>query len=353
MEKGTALTDFGDRQTIISLETALERWSGHDPLRAAAAKAISAIAQATIDLETDIAKGVLGSSMADGNGDNDRQTSLDTIADHMLTAALSSAPVAVIGSQQRHEPTILDHDAPIVVTIDPLDGSSNVDTNISVGTIFSVLPAIDDVRSSLLQPGHCQLAAGFVIYGPKTCLVLTLGDGTDIYTLDRVDRGFLRTRSAVQIPPQSNEYAINASNYRHWDAPIRTYIDDNVAGIDGPTGVNFNMRWIASLVAEAYRILVRGGIFLYPGDRREGFEKGRLRLVYEANPLAMIIEQAGGLATDGEDRILDIEPISLHQPVPLVFGSANKVDRVKAFHNGTLPIGERSPLFGRRGLFRH
>ena len=258
----------------------------------------------------------------------------------------------MIGSEERKEPVILDPEAPVAVVIDPLDGSSNVDTNISVGTIFSLLPVTEDLDAAVLQPGHRQIAAGFVVFGPQTSLVLTLGEGTDIYTLDRDDRVFRRTSERVRIPSESSEYAINASNYRHWDEPVRAYVDDNVAGMDGPRGRNFNMRWIASLVAEAYRILIRGGIFLYPGDRREGYENGRLRLVYEANPLAMVVEQAGGLATDGENRILDLQPTSLHQRIPLVFGSSTKVERVRAFHDGTLPLGERSPLFGRRGLFR-
>ncbi|MEM7045715.1 MAG: class 1 fructose-bisphosphatase, partial [Pseudomonadota bacterium] len=226
-------------------------------------------------------------------------------------------------------------------------------TNIPAGTIFAILPMMADLEQTLLQPGHRLIAAGFVIYGPQTCLVLTLGDGTDIYKLDRQDRSYLCIRSAVEIAADGDEYAIDASNYRHWDKPIQAYIDENVDGADGPRGRNFTTHWTGSLVAEAYRILVRGGIFLYPGDRREGYEKGRHRLIHEANPLAMIFEQAGGLATDGEDRILDIQPHKSEQRVPLMFGSRDKVERVRNFHDGTLSLGERSPLFGHRGLFRH
>lgn len=347
---------YGASGDLASLSMVLEQADGLDAHHAAICETIGILADAAIDLSRLIARGDIAGGLGGEvgeNSDGDRQKALDVVADAKLTAALSSAPVAVIGSEERDEALIMDTMAPLVVAIDPLDGSSNIDTNISVGTIFSILPAIDDLPVSILQPGHRQLAAGFILYGPQTCLVLTLGDGTDIYTLDHGDRVFLRTRRSVRIAPESNEYAINAANYRHWDAPIRAYVDDNVAGIDGPSQQNFNMRWIASMVAEAYRILIRGGIFLYPGDRREGYEKGRLRLVYEANPLAMIIEQAGGLATDGEERILDLEPEHLHQRVPLVFGSPAKVERVRSFHDGTLPLGERSPLFGHRGLFRH
>ncbi|MEZ5932014.1 MAG: class 1 fructose-bisphosphatase [Alphaproteobacteria bacterium] len=355
MRRGRALDVPATSETAIGLDTALEPFARQSTACAAAAEAIHAILSAAIRLEALIAKGPLAGALGEEIGENtdgDRQKALDLIADDLFARALASAPVAVIGSEEQEAPAILDPAAPVAVAIDPLDGSSNVDTNISVGTIFSILPMVDDPAAAMLQPGRRQLAAGFVIYGPQTCLALTLGAGTDIYTLDRESGRFLRTREKIRIPPESSEYAINASNARHWEEPVRAYIDDNVAGAEGPRGKNFNMRWIASLVAEAYRILIRGGIFLYPGDRRPGYEEGRLRLVYEASPLAMIIEQAGGLATDGENRILDLQPKTLHQRVPLVFGSSTKVERVRAFHDGTLPGGERSPLFGRRGLFR-
>ncbi len=349
------MNDIVADKPMISLDAVLDRWADGAAGNDACARTIATIARAAVQIEAEIARGALGAALArevGENSDDDRQKELDIVADQMVFEALALAPVAVIGSEERKEPVILDSEAPVAVVIDPLDGSSNVDTNISVGTIFSLLPVTGDLDAAVLQPGHRQLAAGFVVYGPQTSLVLTLGEGTDIYTLDRDDRVFRRTSKRVRIPSESSEYAINASNYRHWDEPVRAYVDDNVAGMDGPRGRNFNMRWIASLVAEAYRILIRGGIFLYPGDRREGYENGRLRLVYEANPLSMLVEQAGGLATDGENRILDLQPTSLHQRIPLVFGSSTKVERVRAFHDGTLPLGERSPLFGRRGLFR-
>jgi fructose-1,6-bisphosphatase I len=242
------------------------------------------------------------------------------------------------------------------VALDPLDGSSNIDTDLPVGTIFSILPmpaGNGAPGAALLQPGTRQLAAGFVIYGPQTCLVLTLGQGTHILTLERRTSRFVLTHAAVRIPQRRREYAINASNYRHWDAAIRTYVDDCIAGAEGPRGENFNMRWIASLVAEAFRILVRGGIFLYPADRRPGYEHGRLRLVYEAQPIALVIEQAGGAASDGFERILDLTPRQLHQRTPLIFGSSDKVARVERYHAGPPSSSERSPLFVRRGLFFH
>ncbi len=203
-----------------------------------------------------------------------------------------------------------------------------------------------------MQPGTAQLAAGFIIYGPQTAFALTVGDGTRIFTLDRGTRQFILTRPAVQIPEGRREYAINASNYRHWNAAVREYVDDLVAGESGPRGQNFNMRWIASLVAEAYRVLVRGGIFLYPRDSRPDYRAGRLRLVYEAFPIAFLVEQAGGAATDGERRILDLIPESLHCRTPLIFGSADKVARVTRYHAAPPSIVGESPLFAKRGLFR-
>jgi fructose-1,6-bisphosphatase I len=347
---------IGAEPTMTELDSVLSRFAGQDRTRAAVARTIEEIASAAINLEAHIASALPGNVVAsevDDASDGRESTALGVIADNIFADALAKAPVAVAGSEKRETATILDPDGMVAVAIDPLSTTANLETNISIGAIFSVLPMTDDPARTLLQNGRLQLAAGFIIYGPQTCMALTLGDGTDIFVLDRHDRVFVRTRAEVRIPVESSEYAINAANYRHWDAPVQAFTDDNVAGADGPRGRNFNMRWISSLVAEAYRILIRGGIYLYPGDRRDGNEKGRRRLVYEANPLAMLVEQAGGLATDGEDDILDIQPNDLHQCVPLIFGSKNKVERVRAFHDGTLPLGEHSPLFGRRGLFRH
>jgi fructose-1,6-bisphosphatase I len=244
----------------------------------------------------------------------------------------------------------------LLVAIDPLDGSSNIDTNASVGTIFSILPAPGDgsdaLATAFLQPGERQLAAGYVIYGPQTALALTLGAGTQLFTFNRREREFRLTVEQLRVPPKTREFAINASNHRHWDEPIRIYIDDCLKGCDGPRGEDFNMRWIASMVAEAHRVLARGGIYMYPGDLRDGYEHGRLRLLYEASPIAWLMEQAGGAASSGTERILEIRPQALHQRVPLIFGSREEVERLDRYHRDPYPLGERSPLFGRRGLFR-
>ncbi|MEY9559173.1 fructose-1,6-bisphosphatase [Sinorhizobium fredii] len=205
---------------------------------------------------------------------------------------------------------------------------------------------------SFLQPGNRQLAAGFFLYGPQTALVLSLGKGTEIFIFSSRLGCFVQGYKSVNIPERTSEFAINMSNYRHWEEAIRLYVDDCLAGSEGPRERDFNMRWIASLVADAYRILVRGGIFLYPADGRKGYHQGRLRLVYEANPISFIIENAGGAATTSVTRILDLVPEDLHQRVPLAFGSRREVARVARYHVDPNMIGERAPLFGKRGLFR-
>ncbi|MDN5929141.1 MAG: fructose-1,6-bisphosphatase, partial [Hyphomicrobiales bacterium] len=209
-----------------------------------------------------------------------------------------------------------------------------------------------DPDASFLQAGVNQLGAGFFIYGPQLALVLSLGSGTHVFVLSTRLGTFIQAYESRVIPSRTQEFAINAANYRHWDEAVRLYIDDCMEGTGGPRGKDFNMRWIASLVADCYRILMRGGVFLYPSDQRKGYRKGRLRLVYEANPIAYLVEQAAGVATDGVNRILEITPESLHQRVPVVFGSAREVERIARYHTQPSGIGERSPLFGNRGLFR-
>jgi fructose-1,6-bisphosphatase I len=252
-------------------------------------------------------------------------------------------------------PLPLNPDTPINVALDPLDGSSNIETNASIGTIFSLFPAPTGSSASeptaFLRAGREQLAAGYVIYGPQTVLALTLGAGTDLFTLDPARGQFVRTRANVCVPPQAREFAINASNYRHWDIPIQTWFNDCLAGADGPRAENFNMRWIASMVAEAHRILVRGGVYLYPGDARQGYRNGRLRLIYEANPIAFLMEQADGKGSTGRERILDRVPRLLHERVPLIFGAREEVECIERYHLGSAPKAETSPLFGQRGLF--
>jgi fructose-1,6-bisphosphatase I len=227
---------------------------------------------------------------------------------------------------------------------------------VSVGTIFSLLPATGapdtDPAASFLQAGVSMLGAGFFIYGPQLALVLSLGSGTHVFVHSTRLGTFVQAYESRIIPQKTQEFAINAANYRHWDEAVRLYVDDCLEGAEGPREKDFNMRWIASLVAECYRILMRGGVFLYPGDQRRGYSQGRLRLVYEANPIAYLIEQAAGAATDAITRILEIEPESLHQRVPVVFGSAREVARIARYHTEPSAIGERAPLFSRRGLFR-
>jgi fructose-1,6-bisphosphatase I len=228
-----------------------------------------------------------------------------------------------------------------------------------IGTIFSLLPALpatgapgENPAALFLQPGSNQIGAGFFIYGPQLALVLSLGSGTHAFVHSSRLGAFVQAHESLAIPPRTQEFAVNASNYRLWDEAVRLYIDDCLKGQDGPREKDFNMRWIASLVAECYRILIRGGVFLYPSDQRKGYGQGRLRLVYEANPIAYLIEQAGGGATNALERILDIQPEGLHQRVPLVFGSAREVARIARYHTEPSMIAERSPLFGHRGLFR-
>jgi len=223
-----------------------------------------------------------------------------------------------------------------LLLFDPLDGSSNIDVNVSIGTIFSVLrkpegPQTVNVQD-FLQAGRQQVAAGYCIYGPQTTLVLTVGDGVAMFTLDREQGSFVLTQENVRIPPDTQEFAINMSNMRHWAPPVRRYIDECLQGKDGPRGKDFNMRWIASMVADVHRILTRGGVFMYPWDQREPNKPGKLRLMYEANPMGWLIEQAGGAATNGQQRILDLQPSQLHERVSVILGSRHEVERVTAYH---------------------
>jgi fructose-1,6-bisphosphatase I len=223
-----------------------------------------------------------------------------------------------------------------LLLFDPLDGSSNIDVNVSVGTIFSVLRCPDGVvtpsEQDFLQPGSRQVCAGYAVYGPTTLLVLTLGDGVNCFTLDRELGSFVLTQRDLRIPEDTREFAINMSNLRHWDPPVKRYVEELLAGRTGPRGKDFNMRWVASMVADVHRILTRGGIFMYPRDAREPGKPGRLRLLYEANPMSYIVEQAGGAATNGTRRILDIQPDALHERVAVFMGSRNEVEQVTRYH---------------------
>jgi len=300
-----------------------------------------------------IARGALEGAMGAAVGDNtdgDVQKALDVIADEMFFDALVPTGVKWYASEEREVVIPCNPNGTLALATDPLDGSSNIDVNVSIGTIFSVFDAKEDATESFLRPGTEQVAAGYIIYGPQCGLMVTFGNGTLSFIPDP-DRGeFVLLSDALRVPATSSEFAINASNYRHWAKPVRAYIDDCLAGETGPRDKNFNMRWVGSLVAEAHRIITRGGIFLYPRDAREGYENGRLRMVYECAPIAMLVEQAGGLATDGSDRLLEQQVKTLHGRTPLIFGTPDKVSRVATYHD--LPENETSALFREQGTFR-
>jgi fructose-1,6-bisphosphatase I len=332
--------------------------SGSSDQDAEVARVIEALAGVARQIGALIAKGPLGGALGADTGavnaDGDRQKQLDEVANAMVLAALKTTSTAYFASEEEDAILTLDPNGRLAVAVDPLDGSSNIDVNVSIGTIFSIFAASPQgATASLFRPGHEQLAAGYFVYGPHTALVLTTGKGVDLFVLDQDTGGFRLARAGIDIPSAAKEFAINASNYRHWFDPIRIFIDDCIAGAEGPRGKDFNMRWVASLVAETHRIFSRGGVFLYPGDRRPGYERGRLRLIYEAAPIALLVEQAHGAANDGRERILDKVPTSLHERTPLVFGSAEKVRRIATYHTDPDFMRQKSPLFGDRGLFRN
>jgi len=339
------------------LDAFLGRWRALHADRSGVADAVAALARATAEISGLVRlgplAGALGADAGAANADGDVQKKLDVLAnDAILRALRQCQAVSYFASEEEDEIQSLHAHGSCAVAVDPLDGSSNIDANTSIGTIFSIYPVSPDgATGSFFRPGSEQAAAGYVIYGPYSALVLTCGEGVVVFVLDG-DGRFRRADLRLSIPRTTREYAINASNYRYWLEPVRDFIDDCTAGAEGPRGKDFNMRWLASLVGETHRILLRGGVFLYPADKRPGYERGRLRLLYEAAPIAFLIEQAGGGATDGVMRILDKVPNSLHERTPLVFGSADKVARVVDYHTDSTNARVRSPLFGRRGLFR-
>ena len=312
------------------------------------------IAAVAAVLSRRIARGGLEESLHhDLNAENaggDGQKALDVIADDAFRAALAGSEVRFYASEEQDAVVEINATGTFALAIDPLDGSSNIGVNVSIGSIFAIFPVGDTAEESFLRPGRELLGAGYVIYGPQCCLMLSFGRGVQRYQLDPDSGRFHLVAADVAIPRTSSELAINASNYRHWPRPVRSWVDDCFTGREGPRAQDFNMRWIASLVAEAHRILCRGGVFLYPADARKGYERGRLRYLYECAPIAFLIEQAGGAATDGVDRILAHAPQSLHERTPFIFGSAENVARISAYHD--LPEAETAALFGSRGLFR-
>jgi fructose-1,6-bisphosphatase I len=340
----------------VTLRSHLDRSVSLTPHGAAVGEVIEAIATAAVDLASLIADGPLAGITGQNGGinpDGDQQKDIDVAADKMMRRALQNAPVAAVLSEEAALPEILNAEAPLCVAIDPLDGSANLENNISVGTIFSIRPRGNDILSTFFEPGTAQCAAGFIVYGPQTTLVLAFGARVDIFILDRRAAKFVLTARSVRVAPDMPEFAINASNQRHWYGPVRAYIDECLAGTNGERGTDFNMRWTGSLVAESLRILVRGGVFLYPADARAGYREGRLRLLYEAHPMALVMEWAGGAATTGRRRILELGAKTPHQRVPLIMGSVRGVRDVAAIHEGIEPMFDNSdaPLFARRGLF--
>ena len=302
---------------------------------------IEVVARACKAISNTVAKGALADVLGGAGTDNvqgEAQKKLDVISNEILLEANEwGGHLAAMASEEMEIPHQIPHRYPkgeYLLLFDPLDGSSNIDINVSIGTIFSVLRCPDGVNEpneqAFMQPGTAQVAAGFAVYGPSTMLVLTLGHGVAVFTLDREQGSFVLTQENLRIPAETAEFAINMSNARHWEAPVKRYIDECLAGKSGPREKDFNMRWIASMVADLFRILTRGGVFMYPVDSKR--PAGRLRLMYEANPMAFIVEQAGGAATDGRARIMDLQPKELHQRVGLVIGSKSEVERVTRYH---------------------
>ena len=304
---------------------------------------LEVVARAVKAISVNVSKGALSGVLGEVGTQNvqgEAQKKLDVIANDILMQANEwGGHLAAMASEELEEISLIPYDYPkggYLLLFDPLDGSSNIDINIAVGTIFSVLRAPDDGReiteADFMRPGSEQVAAGYAMYGPSTIFVLTIGHGVHGFTLDREMGSFVYTHPYMTIPEDTQEYAINASNERFWEPPVQRYIRELVAGKTGPRGKDFNLRWIAAMAGDVHRILTRGGIFMYPIDEKTRSKGGRLRLMYEANPMAMIVEQAGGAATDGRQRILDLQPKKLHERVPVILGSKNEVERVTAYH---------------------
>ncbi len=321
----------------------IEQQRLHSTIPAELRLLIEVVARACKTISHSVGKGALGDVLGTAGSENvqgEVQKKLDILSNEILLEANEwGGHLAAMASEEMESFHPIPNRYPkgeYMLLFDPLDGSSNIDVNVTIGTIFSVLKAPEGMgepsEQDFLQPGTRQVAAGYAVYGPQTVLVLTCGNGVHCFTLDREMGSWVMTQRDIQIPADTAEYAINASNSRHWFPPVKRYISELEAGKTGPRGKNFNMRWIASMVADVHRVLNRGGIFMYPADAREPDKPGKLRLMYEANPMSFIIEQAGGAATDGRQRILDIQPTTLHQRVAVFLGSKNEVERVTNYH---------------------
>ena len=321
----------------------VEQQRDHGQIPAQLRLLLEVVARACKSISQAVNKGALGGVLGSAGSENvqgEVQKKLDIIANEVLIEANEwGGHLAAMASEEMDGIYVVPNRYPqgeYLLLFDPLDGSSNIDVNVSIGTIFSVLnnpeggSAVEE--KDFLQAGNKQVAAGYCVYGPQTTLVLTVGKGVAMFTLDREQGSFVLTQENVQIPPETKEFAINMSNMRHWDEPVRRYIDECLQGKEGPRGKDFNMRWIASMVADVHRILTRGGLFMYPWDKREPNKAGKLRLMYEANPMSWLVEQAGGAATNARQRILDLQPSQLHERVSVVLGSKHEVERVTAYH---------------------
>ena len=307
---------------------------------------ISDIIMACKQIAHDVNKGeligVLGSADSE-NVQGETQKKLDVITNEVFIKSTEwGGHLAAMASEEMDDVYSIPAKYPkgkYLLVFDPLDGSSNIDVNISVGTIFSILRGPKGVENptaaDFLQPGTAQVCAGYALYGPATMLVITTGHGVNGFTLDGDIGEFMLTHPNMTIPADTREFAINSSNERFWEKPVQRYVEECIAGQAGPRGINFNMRWVASMVAEVHRILTRGGVFLYPKDTKDASKAGKLRLLYEANPMSFIVEQAGGVSSSGYERIMDIKPSGLHQRVPVILGSKNEVDRIVRYHKGT------------------
>ncbi len=319
----------------------IEQQRGPAQLPAQLRLLIEVVARACKSIAISVNKGALGDVLGTAGSENvqgEVQKKLDIIANEVLIEANEwGGHLAGMASEEMDDM----HAVPLhypqgeyLLLFDPLDGSSNIDVNVSIGTIFSVLrhKGGEVSNASFLQPGDEQVCAGYCVYGPQTTLVLTVGQGVAMFTLDREQGSFVLTQDQVKIPEDTKEFAINMSNMRHWAEPVKRYIDECLQGKEGVRGKDFNMRWVASMVADVHRILTRGGVFMYPWDKREPNKPGKLRLLYEANPMSFLVEQAGGASTNGLQRILDLQPGQLHERVSVVLGSKNEVDRVTGYH---------------------
>ena len=319
----------------------IEQQRGEAQIPAQLRLLIEVVARACKSIAISVNKGALGDVLGTAGSENvqgEVQKKLDIIANEVLIEANEwGGHLAGMASEEMDDMHAVPMHYPqgeYLLLFDPLDGSSNIDVNVSIGTIFSVLKhkGGDVTNASFLQPGTDQVCAGYCVYGPQTTLVLTVGRGVAMFTLDREQGSWVLTADQIKIPEDTKEFAINMSNMRHWDAPVKRYIDECLQGKEGVRGKDFNMRWIASMVADVHRILTRGGIFMYPWDKREPNKPGKLRLMYEANPMSFLVEQAGGASTNGLQRIMEVQPGQLHERVSVVLGSKNEVERVTAYH---------------------